>query len=173
MAQGAPITRIVNTRRLKVRFTIPGKYSAYIKPGQTLTVRTSTQEHQGVATVYALDPAIQTTSRTLEVRAHLDNPTGLFMAGDFAEISIGLAQQPKTILIPPEAIVPELNRQIVFVVVDGIAHRREVKTGAHTRDSIEITEGLRDGDKVVLTGLMTLKEGANVEVRTEEKEDRK
>jgi membrane fusion protein, multidrug efflux system len=170
MAQGSFITRLVSTNRLKVRFTLSGKHSSLIRPGQTILVRSSSGKHQAEAVVYAIDPAIQTTSRTLEVRAYLDNSNGQFMAGDFAEITMRLAEQPETILIPAAAVTPELNQQIVFIAADTLAKRRIVKTGVRTRNQIEITEGLVAGEKVILTGLMTIKDGASIRIMHNEKE---
>lgn len=170
MAQGALITRIVNTQRLKVRFTIAAKYSSLLHPGQTIQIRSNACDRIAEAVVYALDPALSPTSRTLEVRAYLMNPSGQFMAGDFVQIKLDLQQQSDAILIPPEAVIPELNQQVVFIVKDTVAIRRVVKTGTRTRDQIEITEGLKAGDKVILSGLMTLKDGAPVLVRTKDGE---
>jgi membrane fusion protein (multidrug efflux system) len=66
------------------------------------------------------------------------------------------------------AIVPELGGKKVFVVEDGKAFERAVETGMRTDQAVEIVRGLAAGDRVVVSGLERVTDGAAVEARAAE-----
>jgi membrane fusion protein (multidrug efflux system) len=113
-------------------------------------------------TVYAIDPSIDVNSRTITVRAKAPNPKGLLTAGSFAKINLTLDQIPKTILLPTEAVIPDLKSSLVYVAHNGIAVARPVKTDLRTDTKIQVIEGLKPGDSVVVSGLIQMRkpEGA-------------
>jgi membrane fusion protein (multidrug efflux system) len=70
--------------------------------------------------------------------------------------------QRRALVIPEEALVPEQNRQFVFVVAEGKAIKREVRIGARRPGSVEIADGLAAGERIVVEGTVRLRDGSLV-----------
>jgi membrane fusion protein (multidrug efflux system) len=68
-------------------------------------------------------------------------------------------------MIPTEAIIPILKGKKVFVLENGVAVEKIVKTGLRTESKIQIEEGLSIGDSVVVSALMTVKQDMEISVR--------
>ena len=66
------------------------------------------------------------------------------------------------ILIPTEAIIPEMDGKKVWVISDGKAQSKAVTTGFRSNNNIEVLSGLEVGDSVMITGLMQVREGTAV-----------
>lgn len=164
LTQGETITRLVQTDRLRVHFTIPARYASLTNTGDEIAITSSSSGDSAVAVIYAIDPIISAASRSLQIRASLNN-TRNFVAGDFTQIIFGVEQNEDALLIPAESLIPELNRQVVYIVNNGQAKRVEVEAGARTRNRVHITSGLAPGDTVITTGLMEIRDGMPVDVR--------
>lgn len=162
LSQGSVITRLVQTDKVKVNFTIPSKYSAQAANGKTVRVVSSSGGDTASAEIYAVNPRISPSSRSLQVRAIMNSQHRSFIPGDFVQVLLEVERKTDALLVPAECIVPELKKQSVFVVRDGKAQRREVETGSRTEDRVEILRGLSPGDTVLTTGLMEVKEGDRV-----------
>ena len=92
--------------------------------------------------------------------------------GMFARINIVYASHEQALLIPRVAVVSEDSTPAVFVVEDGVARRRPVRTGLAAGADIEILEGLTDADNVVVVGQTGLKDGTEVEAVGDSPPDR-
>ncbi|MBC7913094.1 MAG: efflux RND transporter periplasmic adaptor subunit [Pyrinomonadaceae bacterium] len=161
-----PVTNLVNINPVKVTFSVPEKYSGQVRVGTTIsfTVAGTTQAYS--AKVYAIEPRIEAASRTLQLRARADNSSGNLIPGSFASISLPLAIIENAILIPSQAIVPVQDGKKVFVTDSGKAKEVMIETSTRTEKEVLVTSGLKAGDTVLTTGIMTLKEGSKVKVKT-------
>ncbi len=173
LSQGGIITRLVQNDRLKVDFNIPAKYADCELMGKTVFIKSSGGDRLSQAVIYAVDPMISAQSRSLNLRARLDNSKMTFMPGDFVRIECEVDQFDNALLVPAEAVIPELNAQVVFVAEGGIAKKREVLIGARTPDRAMITGGLSPGDIVLTTGLMEISEGSAIRLRNIKQEAEK
>ncbi len=163
-----PGTRIVSfsdVSALKLDFGIPERYAALLAPGQELQFRVAGQAESFRATIYAIEPAVDVATRSVLLRANVPNPQGLLRPGAFAEVTVVLADIPDALAVPAIALVPGLRQQTVFVYEDGKAESRSVQVGLRTADSVQITEGLRPGERVITTGILQLRSGMTVEAR--------
>jgi membrane fusion protein, multidrug efflux system len=165
LSQGESITRLVQADRIRVNFSLPSRYAAIAKIGQEVTLTTSATGDTTVAVIYAVDPIISPSSRSLQVRALLDNREQAFVPGDFARVIFEVEQSDDALLVPAESVIPELNAQVVFIARNGRASRQEVETGSRTRDMVQILSGLSPGDTVLTTGLMEIRDGDRVTIR--------
>lgn len=159
-------TRIATLQRLKdlkIDFAVPEKYAGRIKVGTqiTFTVAGGLQKYAG--RISALDPRIDSGTRTLLVRAICANTDGRLLPGAFTNVSIPLDQINDAILVPAEAVVAGLDEKNVFIIKDGVAERRAVETGARTSSQVHIISGLHAGDQVITSGLQTMKPKQAVE----------
>jgi membrane fusion protein (multidrug efflux system) len=98
----------------------------------------------------------------LSVRIVVANPNGMLKAGEFATARIVVRMDPRAVVVPKQAVVTQEQKQVVFTVKDGVAHRREVATGVEEGDLVEITRGLSAGEKVIRLGQYELSDGAKV-----------
>ncbi len=159
-------TRIATLQRLnelKIDFAVPEKYSGRIKVGSqiTFTVAGGLQKYAG--RIAALDPRIDSGTRTLLVRAICSNTDGRLLPGAFTNVSIPLDQIADAFLVPAEAVVAGLDEKNVYVIKDGLAERRAVETGARTATQVHIVSGLQAGDQVITSGLQQMRAKLPVE----------
>lgn len=159
------IAKLVNTAQLKITFSIPEKYAQTMKVNQQLTFTTSGSKEVYHAKIYAIEPEIEIESRTLKIRAITENKDGKLIPGTFANVSLPLAKLENALLVPTEALIPIQNGKKIFVSENGKAKEIIVETGARTDKDILITEGLKAGDTILTSGVMTLKNGSPVKVK--------
>lgn len=166
LSQGEMITMLVQNQQLKINFDIPARHASLASKGMEVMVISSSTADTTFAEVYALDPVINANTRNLRLRGVLENEDQKFIPGDFANVIIDVEQNEDAILIPTESVISELNAQIVYLVSEGKAQRREVEIGASTRGRVNILDGLQEGDTIMLTGLMGIRDGSEVQIDT-------
>lgn len=159
LQQGSSITQLAQVEKLKLNFELPSKYASFAKAGKRIELIAG--RDTGEAVIYALNPSISNSSRTLQVRATINNNTK-FTPGDFAQVRFAMETDSNAILIPTDAVIPELNAQTVFVIEDGKAHKKTVILGGRNAQNVQILSGLSAGDKVIVSGLLVVKEGMEV-----------
>ena len=121
------------------------------------------------AKIYALEPAVETATRTLRVRALAHNANGKLLPGTFANVALPLEKIEDAYIVPTEAIVPVQNGKKVFIAANGKAKEVMVQTGTRTAKDIVVLSGLKPGDTVLTTGVLTLKNDMPVKVAVTKK----
>ncbi|KQN38227.1 cation transporter [Pedobacter sp. Leaf41] len=158
------IANLVNTNPVKVTFSVPEKYAGQINLGSSISFTTDGSSKQNTGKVYAIEPGINTATRTLQIRALAPNADNSLLPGSFAKIKLALNTLQNAILIPNQAIIPVLKGKIVYIKKNGKAQEVKVEAGTRTDENIVITSGLKAGDTVLTTGSMALKKDAPVKV---------
>ncbi|WP_140936888.1 efflux RND transporter periplasmic adaptor subunit [Sphingobacterium lumbrici] len=158
------IAQLVNTDRVKVLFSIPEKYVGMVKHNNNIKFNVQGTKEEYTATVYAIEPIVEATTRTLQVKAIADNSTRRLIPGTFTNIIFPLAIVEKGLLVPAEALIPIQNGKKVFLLKDGKAFESLVETGARTEDDVLILSGIEEGDTVLTSGMMSLRNGNSVQV---------
>ncbi len=151
------IATLVNTDPMKVTFNVPERYRPFIKVGTKITFNIASSRKDFSASVYAVDPAVDPATRTLTVRAKAANPNNEITAGGFAKINLVLEQSPRAIMVPTQCVVPDLKSSKVFIARNDTAYVRNVKTDNRTDTQIEITEGLKPGDSLIVSGIIQMR----------------
>jgi membrane fusion protein (multidrug efflux system) len=150
---------------VKIEFDIPEKYGVYVKKGSTINFTLTGSEKIYKGTVYATEPMVEISTRTFKVRARTSNSDNSLKPGSFIKIELLLEKDQKAILVPTESIVSSLRGQKLFVYENGVALPRKVTTGIRNESSIQITEGLKINDTVITSGIMQLKDSAQVKIK--------
>jgi membrane fusion protein (multidrug efflux system) len=158
------VANLVNTSKLKITFSIPEKYAPKMKANSAFTLTTSESKEVHTATVYAIEPGVEISTRTLKMRAIAENPDGKLLHGTFANVSLPLEKITDALLVTSEALIPIQNGKKIFVAKSGKATEVIFETGAHTDKSTLVTSELKAGDTILTTGVMSLKEGSQVKV---------
>lgn len=159
-------TRIATLQRLdhlKVDFSVPEKYAGRIQAGSLVTFLAAGFDKKSEGSIYAVEPRIDVTTRTVQIRAICPNPDGRLLPGAFANVEVVLAQVKDALLVPAVAVIPGVSEKNVFVVTDGKASRRTVETGTRTESMVQILTGLRAGDVVITSGLQQVRAGLAVQ----------
>lgn len=162
LSAGTPVARLVKSDPLKLEFSIPEGYANKVKPGQVVQFTISDKDSTYHAKVYATEPVINEDTRALKVRARVPNKDGSLIAGAFADIMLSLDSIPDALLVPTEALIPELNSQIVYKIEKGRIAKQPVKQGIRLPNLIQVERGLQAGDTVMVSGLLQAKEGMPV-----------
>lgn len=159
-----PIATLVNIDKLKITFSVPEKYSSSIQIGNEISFTTSSSKEAQEASIYAIEPQVDLATRTLKMRAVVENPEGKLIPGTFANIFFPLATQTDALMVPAKALIPIQNGKKIFVARGQVAKEIEVLTGSRTKDKVQVLDGLKAGDTILTSGVMVLKEGSPVQI---------
>jgi membrane fusion protein (multidrug efflux system) len=159
------VAKLVNIGQLKITFSIPEKYASQVKKNATITFKVTGSNDSYSAKVYAIEPEVEIATRTLKVRALADNSHGKLLPGTFADVQLPLDIIKNAVVIPTEAIIPVQNGKKVFIANKGMAKEVMVETATRTDASILVLEGLKAGDTVLTSGVMSLKDEAPIVVK--------
>ncbi|MBW3519111.1 efflux RND transporter periplasmic adaptor subunit [Flavobacterium sp. NKUCC04_CG] len=159
-----PIAKLVNSQKVKISFAVPEKYAPQVKNEGKISFSVSGNPKTYSATIYAIETQIEVTNRTLQVRAIADNRDGELIPGSFANIELILDVVEKAILVPTESIIPIQNGKKVFIAKNGKASGVSVTTGTRTKNEILILDGLKVGDTILTSGVMSLKDNTPVKI---------
>ncbi len=157
LSPSTTIATLVNIDPAKVTFSVPERYLSLIGIGSKISFTVASSRDNFKASVYAIEPDIDLSSRTITVRAKAPNPNGKLKAGSFAAINLALDQIPKTIMVPTECVIPDLKSSKVFIAHYGIAIAKPVSTDLRTDTKIQIISGLKAGDSLIVSGIMQLR----------------
>lgn len=149
---------------LKVDFTIPEKYAASTGKGETLKFDVEGFNEQFTGKIYAVEPQIDVATRSIKVRAQVQNTKAKLLPGAFAKVDLGLKNIDDALLVPTQCIIPEARNKKVIVVNKGKAEFRVVETGVRGETYIQVTKGLAVGDTIVTTALMYIKPDMGLKV---------
>ena len=151
------VAKLVNTGKLKITFSIPEKYATQVKTTTTITFSVSGSTEKFTAKVYAIEPEVAVATRTLQVRAIADNKNGKLLPGTFADVQLPLDIIKDAIVVPTQAIIPVQNGKKVFISSNGQAKEVMIETATRTDASILVLSGLKAGDTIITSGVMSLK----------------
>ncbi|EMO41046.1 efflux RND transporter periplasmic adaptor subunit [Leptospira noguchii] len=162
---GQHVVSVINVKQVYAVLNIPESESINLKKGMKVSFLADvykSQQFQG--TVQLLSPMVDQKSHTVETKALVDNKNKLLKPGMFIRANITTGQEQPTIRIPSNAVV--LNEDgttgIVCVVRNGKSYRNEVKLGSQNEGKIVISEGLMEGDVVLLERISQLRDGMPV-----------
>lgn len=169
LSQGTPLFTLQALDPIEIEFAVAEKHLPQIRPNQQVNISVDAYPKDSFSgEINALDPRVDTSTRMVRVRARIPNPDGKLRSGMFGRLSIELSQKLEVIAVPRTAIKYDPYGQSVFVVTpkeqqgDGPAHlaqHRFVRTGVARGDFLQILEGLEEGDEIVTSGLLKLRNG--------------
>ncbi len=158
------IARLQNLAQLKVDFAIPQKYASQVKIGDELDFKLSGNDFLYKAKIYAIEPKIDPSTRTLRLRAVCKEAYKGLFPGAFANVELNLKETDEAIIIPSVSIVPELKGQLVYLYKNGTASPQRVDVGLREETRVQITSGLSVGDTVITSGILQIRPGAQVKI---------
>jgi len=163
---GDRIVTVADMKIVKVVVAVAEKYGGNIVVGMPAKIRVDTfADRVFDAQVYSVYPALDTQTHTIQVEIRLDNSEMLLKPGMFARVILVTQVQKEVIVVPRDVVLGgKIDEPYVYVAENGIAHKRIVKLGITQADRCEITEGLKPGEKLVVNGMHSLKDGVSIEL---------
>lgn len=160
---GQELVNLEDIATLKADFRLPENLLPKVRKGQAVEVTTDALPGAVFkGTVNAIDPMLDPSGRAVQLRARLANPQIRLRPGMFVRVRLVFGDERRALAVPEQALVPEGKDNFVFKVAAGKAQRVRVKTGQRRGTSVEIVEGLEEGDEIVTAGQLKLRDGVPV-----------
>lgn len=156
------LTTLRKTSEMKLDFNVPEQYAHLIKNGQEVVFTDESTGSRFNARVEAMESAIADNNRSLLVRADVLGGDDRLIDGSFARINLDMKPGTQSLMVPSQAVLPQARGKKVILYKSGVAKFVDVTTGIRDSVYVEITSGLRPGDTVVVTGLMSTKPDSKI-----------
>ncbi|MBI2933869.1 MAG: efflux RND transporter periplasmic adaptor subunit [Planctomycetes bacterium] len=158
------VATILDVNTLHARFTLPELEAARVRPGQEIQFAVRSMPGMWFrAKLFYLSQKADSATRSIECKAEVLDRHETLRTGIFASVKI-VTGRAKAVIVPERAILPTERGFVVFVMEDGKVKRRGVGLGLRTADGVEVTEGLREGERIVVDGAASLRDGMEVDV---------
>ncbi len=159
------LVTVYSINPIKIEFSVPGKYASEVTIGDAIKFEIDGYEDEIFeGKIYAVEPQIDPETRSIRIRALSDNKENKLLPGQFAKIKLTISTFNEALLIPTEAVIPELNGKKVFIRRNGKVESKSIETGIRMADKIQVTSGLASGDTVITTGILQLQPAMEVDI---------
>ncbi len=163
---GGKIVTLVRTNPIRLRADIPESSVSAVRVGQTISVTTNAFPNRTfTGRITRLGTSLSEQTRALPVEAVIANPSNILRPGMFAKSQLVTNRNGSAIMVPTKAVFTIAGIIKVFVIENGKAVEKLVKTGITDGDLIEITEGISEGDQVATSNTDKLQQGSVVTVK--------
>ena len=158
VAEGSPLLKLESYKSLWVEADIYASELGNIKAGQQLRVQIPGWEDQPQRVkVSFINPALQSGSQLLQIRAEMPNPGGIWQPGLQAKVFVESKTDAKSLVLPANAVLKNAAGAHVWLErKQGYYEPRVVQAGAERAQGVEIISGLNPGDRVVVSGAYLL-----------------
>ncbi|MFC1732924.1 efflux RND transporter periplasmic adaptor subunit [candidate division KSB1 bacterium] len=158
------LTTLQDISSIKIDFSVPERYANSLKRGMDVTFTISSDTRTFSAEISAIQPDINKSTRTVQIMAVADNSEGLLYPGSSARVLLDFQEKDSSIFIPTQCLLPSLKGYSVYKLENGKAGLNHVNTGIRTKESVQLLEGVKTGDTLVMTNLLRIKPGSKVKI---------
>lgn len=163
VSAGSAIATLQNLDLIKIEFSVPEVYAASVRQGGSVNFSVRGTNDSFTATVFAIEPKIDPQTRSLLVRARIQNSYQL-VPGAYSDVSLVLSVDTAAVLVPTQCVVTEAAGQMVFQVQGGKVTPTPVMIGTRSDRYVYIRQGLAAGDTVLVSGLLQARSDVPVRV---------
>lgn len=166
-----PLLTVVRQDTVKAVMRVAERSFLRIEPGMPATISPLARPEQQVQGEVTLKgPVVDRMTRTGLVEVQLDNRNGALLAGSSIRAGIELGRRPNVVLVPSEAVLfrtetDRTGKADVFVAEGNIAKKREVRVGVRQEGVLELTDGLAEGERIVIQGAAFLRDNNPIEIQ--------
>lgn len=162
---GDPVGTLLQVDRVKAVIGIPeSDVNEVSRLKQVSVTIKALNNRKETGQVHYLSAAPETAAALYRLELELNNPSRELLTGMFVIADVVKKVEKNSVAIPFYSIISRSNSQYVFIEEDGIAHKREVKTGIMEKWLVQITQGLQVGDRLIIEGHRDIEEGQEVKV---------
>lgn len=151
------VAKLTKISPLKIEFSVPERYANEMKGGVGLDFSVEGFLNKFQAKVYAVESAVNKDQHVFTARALYANSDRKLLPGQYASIQLKRRVITDAIVVPAEAIVPEMGIDKVFCYRSGKAVPVDVKSGIRTDGEVQILSGLQVGDTIITSGTLQLR----------------
>lgn len=164
--QGDMVALMVQSDPLRLRFTVPESRASRLSKDMDLSFTVPAYpDREFHGNVYDIGAFADQDTREIVCWAHVANNDARLKPGYFTHVDLLVDSREKAVVVPLASVLPTELGMTAYVIRDGVAERRAVKTGLQvTGDAIEILEGLEPGEQLVVQGMTALQDGSPVKV---------
>jgi len=164
---GSQLFTVVDEDPLKLRGDVPERFAHELQNGQSVQVRVDAfPDAVFTGRLARISPASNPENRSVAVEAVIDNHDRKLKPGFFANAGVVTRTDDRALMVPQEALITFAGVTKLFVIADGRAQERQVRTGTRGGGGlVEITEGLAPDELVAISGLTKLENGVAVTVK--------
>ena len=162
---GQQVVMLTDVNHLRIEYNVSEKYLPHLKIGQVVTVTTSAYPDKmftGKLTYIA--PTINTDNRSVSLYAEFSNDKQELAAGMFVNVMQSLGSNNHALMVPARSLVPILDGEQVYKIVDGKAYATTVQVGKRLGNEVEIVGGVAAGDLIITDGQLKVKNAVPVKV---------
>lgn len=162
---GQTVFTIVDTVPLLAKIHLPERELAKIRKGQIADLKLDA--HPGrtfKSRIKMINPVVDPTSGTFKVTLEVESSGDVLRPGMFASVYLVTDTHPSALLVPKQALLLEAEKDTLFIVSGRFAYTQEIKVGYRDDKNIEILEGVKDGEYVVIVGQDGLNNGSEVKL---------
>ncbi|WKE66577.1 efflux RND transporter periplasmic adaptor subunit [Gallaecimonas kandeliae] len=169
VSPGTAITTLDDVSPIKLDFTVPERFLPILSPGKDIHASSeAVPDRRFQGKVASIDTRIDPVSRSATVRAELDNQDGSLRPGMLLRVRL-VKEARRALAVPAAALFQLKDQHFVFVVdKDHKVSQRAVQTGLRLPGLVEVVAGLKEGEHVVIRGLLKVRDGATVEEKQED-----
>lgn len=160
----ATAVTVVATDTVKVKVNVSENAINYVKPGAKVSVNIDVLGKTVTGTVASVGPRSDSSTRAFPVEIRLDNKQGDIKPGMVASLKLPAGVSKGALSVPADAVIERDGAYYLFVVENGVAKEKQVKTGIITDQLAEIKEGLSAGQTVIVSGNRLVADGQKIKV---------
>ena len=159
---GTSLTSLQDNKKLEVSFYLSEKYLSKISKGEDVIMLVdSYPKEKFTGKITAIDQYVDAKTRNFSAKASFDNSENKLRAGSYAKLKLALNKSEK-IMVPENGLLKIEQGDFVYLMVDDKAKITKVTPASRVGLNVEIVEGIKAGDKVIVSGLIKLRDGADV-----------
>lgn len=166
VSAGTKIVKLVRSKPVKIDFSVPERYAPHIRKGALVRFRIEGSDRTYEARITATEAMVDQRSRSLVARATYANTAGEISPGMFARVELSANGLMEALQIPARAVIPEMGNSKVFIYRQGKAQPSLIEPGLRTTSMIQVLSGLNENDTVITSGLLQLRSGMSVQLKS-------
>ncbi|HJW78728.1 MAG TPA: efflux RND transporter periplasmic adaptor subunit, partial [Beijerinckiaceae bacterium] len=160
---GMRITTLDDLSKVRLDFAVPENILAQLDIGQTVrAVSAAFGQRVFEGKVAVIDPRVDPVTRSVRLTAEFPNPDEALKPGMFLSVALEVSVKNDAVIVSEEAIVGEGLRHLIYVVKDNMVERRVVRIGQRQQGRVEVVDGLRPGEIVIVRGVQRVRPGQAV-----------
>ncbi|NRT71653.1 efflux RND transporter periplasmic adaptor subunit [Clostridium beijerinckii] len=167
-SQGAALAKVNDISSVYATIQVPQEKIGGVQIGQAATITVDGSDKTYNGTVQTIDSAADATTRVFNCKIKIDNSDKSLLPGIFAKAQLISDQKTQVLTVPINALVGNEGDYSVFINDNGTAKKQKVTIGETNQNSVEITDGIKDGDQVICTNTSTIQDDSEVDVAIKE-----
>ena len=166
-SKGKILASILSTKFKEIETDLRSDLASEVKIGSKVDIFIRKAKFSGkVRGIVNIENA-RTGTRKVRISLNEDLPTNINASGTRFSLYIPFGKIKPRLLIPKDALIPSINKKIVYIFDKGLAKQKFIQSGVSVGDKIEILTGLKEGQLVVVKGNENLRPNQEIDIKTQ------